>query len=52
MLFDTQHVTAGQRLATIMVLAILLVLVWLGFGLIQMTFLRPPLNSPAQVQAF
>ena len=30
MLFDTQHITVGQKLATTMVSAICLVLAWIG----------------------
>ena len=35
MLFYTQQVTVAQKLVTALVLAIILVIPWFGFGLIQ-----------------
>ena len=45
MVLNTQHVTIGQKLAKTVVLAIYLVLVWIGFRLSQITYMRLPLHS-------
>ena len=51
MLFDTQHVTVGQTFAKLAKCRAFGVLGF-RFGLVQVTYLRPPLKTQAQVHAF
>ena len=57
MLFETKHVTVGQKIATFAVLRVLefksfsVGVLAFGFQFVQITYLRPPWNSLAQVHA-